>query len=206
VKIILDLLPVVVFFGVFKIAKTYPQLAQSWLAPLLVSAPATADASDLAPAILATVSATAATLVQVGWLLARRARVPTSVWLSAGLMVVLGTLTVVLQNPWFIKWKPTLLYWAFSGVLAGGQWIWHRNLLGALFSNELVLPAPVWDRLSVAWTLFFIVLGAANLFVAYNFSTATWVDFKTFGLLGFTLAFSIGTGVYVARHIKATES
>jgi len=203
-KILLDLLPVVVFFVVFRLAKAAPHAAHAWAGALLGSVPVAADAaSDIVPVILATACAIVATLIQVSWLLLRRATVTASVWLSAVLIVVFGGLTVWLHNEWFIKWKPTLLYWAFAAVLGGGHWIWKRNLLGALFSSELQLPQAAWDRLLIAWAAFFLVLGCVNLVVAYQFSTETWVNFKTFGLLGLTFVYSITTGIYVARHLKA---
>jgi len=204
-KLLLDLMPVIVFFTVFRIAKASPQTAQTLAAAVLGSVPAAGQAvSDIVPVILATACAILATLIQVGWLLIRRATVSASVWLSAALIVVFGGLTVWLHNEWFIKWKPTLLYWAFAAVLAGGQWVWKRNLLGVLFSSELQLPQMAWDRLLIAWTAFFALLGGLNLLVAYNYSTETWVNFKTFGLLGLTFAYSISTGLYVARHLKST--
>jgi intracellular septation protein len=204
-KLLLDLMPVIVFFTVFRIAKASPQTAQTLAAVVLGSVPAAGQAvSDIVPVILATACAILATLIQVGWLLIRRATVSASVWLSAALIVVFGGLTVWLHNEWFIKWKPTLLYWAFAAVLAGGRWVWKRNLLGVLFSSELQLPQMAWDRLLIAWTAFFALLGGLNLLVAYNYSTETWVNFKTFGLLGLTFAYSISTGLYVARHLKST--
>jgi intracellular septation protein len=202
-KILLDLLPVVVFYGAFWIAnRAPPQLVQAWAA-LLPGAMHTAGgaSADIVPVVLATACAMVATVIQVSWLLLRRATVAVSVWLSATFIVVLGCLTVWLRNEWFIKWKPTLLYWAFAAVLACGHWIWKRNLLGVLFSSELQLPKVAWDRLLIAWAAFFLVLGCLNLVVAYHFSTETWVSFKTFGLLGLTFAYSISTGIYVARHM-----
>jgi intracellular septation protein len=204
-KLLLDLMPVIVFFTVFRLAKASPQTAQNWAAAVLGSVPVAGQAvSDIVPVLLATACAIIATVIQVGWLLIRRATVSASVWLSAGLIVVFGGLTVWLHNEWFIKWKPTLLYWAFAAVLAGGQWVWKRNLLGVLFSSELQLPPTAWNRLLVAWTAFFALLGGLNLLVAYRYSTETWVNFKTFGLLGLTFAYSISTGLYVARHLKST--
>jgi intracellular septation protein len=204
-KVLLDLLPVVVFFTVFFVANRAPsQMLQAWAAVLPGSVAVPAGAlPDIVPLVLATACAMVATAIQVTWLLVRRATVAASVWISAASIAVLGGLTVWLRNEWFIKWKPTLLYWAFAAVLICGHWIWKRNLLGALFSSELQLPQVAWDRLLIAWTAFFLVLGCLNLVVAYQFSTATWVTFKTFGLLGLTLAYSISTGVYVARHLKA---
>ena len=204
-KVLIDLLPVVVLFAVFRLAKAVPQTTAAWVTALFGSVPAAADgAADIAPLILATACSMAATVVQISWLLFRKARVSASVWLSAALVAIFGGLTVWLHNEWFIKWKPTILYWTFAAVLLAGQWVWRKNLLGALFSSELQMPPAIWDRLLVAWVAFFSVMGVLNLAVAYRFSTATWVDFKTFGMLGMTFAFSIATGLYVARHLKPT--
>lgn len=206
VKIILDLLPVIVFFGAYWVAKHSPQLTQAWVTPLIGPVSVTAAGADLGAMVFATLCCMAATLVQIGWLLARRARVPPAVWISAGLVLVMGGLTVWFKNDGFIKWKPTLLYWAFAATLAAGQWILRKNLLGALFSNELELPPAVWDRLSVAWMIFFASLGALNLVVAYHFSNDLWVTFKAFGTLGLTLAFSVCTAFYVVRYVKAPDA
>ncbi|HEX4599209.1 MAG TPA: septation protein A [Burkholderiaceae bacterium] len=202
-KILLDLLPVVVFFATFGLAnRAPPHIVHAWAA-LLPGSGLAASGMDVAPLLLATACAMVATLIQVSWLMLRRATVAPSIWISALLLVVLGVLTIWLRNEWFIKWKPTLLYWTFAAVLVGGRWIWKRNLLGVLFSNELQLPQFAWDRLLVAWAGFFIVLGGLNLAVAYQFSTETWVNFKTFGLLGLTFGYSLVTGFYVARYLKA---
>lgn len=204
-KILLDLLPVVVFFTAFQVAeRAPPQLLQAWAAVLPGSVAAVGgEVPDLVPLLLATACAMVATVIQVGWLLLRRAAVPASVWLSAALLLVLGVLTVWLHNEWFIKWKPTLLYWTFAGVLACGQWIWKRNLLGVLLSSELELPQAVWDRLLIAWAAFFVVVGCLNLVVAYQFNTRTWVSFKVAGVLGLTFVYSILSSIYVARYLKA---
>ena len=202
-KLLLDLLPVFVFFITFRVAKKgFPDattaLVGTWLGTL---EGATADRLELSAVILATLATIAATAVQIGWLMARRQRIKPSVWISAGLILVFGGLTVWLHNEWFIKWKPTILYWVFALVLGAGKLVWRRNLLGSLLSEEIGLPPRAWDQLLVAWVFFFFALGVANLLVAFNFDTDTWVDFKTFGLLGLTLVFSLGTGVFMSRHL-----
>jgi intracellular septation protein len=203
VKLLLDLLPVVVFFGAFRLAKSLPEASVALVAGWFGAVGGAPDQQvELSAVILATLSAIAATAIQISWLMLRRLPIKPAVWISAVLIVVFGCLTVWLHNEWFIKWKPSILYWIFAAVLTGGKWIWHRNLLGALLSGELDLPPAVWDRLLVAWTIFFVALGAANLVVAYAWSTDAWVNFKTFGLLGLTLGFSILTGLYMARFLK----
>ena len=203
-KVLFDLLPVIVFFGAFRLARSLPEATVALVVSTVGALSGTTEQQvELSAVIVASVSAIVVTALQISWLLARRLPVKPAVWISAVLIVVFGGLTVWLRNEWFIKWKPSILYWAFAAILAGGKWIWGRNLLGALLSGELELPQLVWDRLLVAWTIFFVVLGAANLYVAYTWSTDSWVNFKTFGLLGSTLGFSILSGFYLARYIKS---
>jgi intracellular septation protein len=202
VKFLLDLLPVIVFFGAIRVAKGWPEatvaLVGGWLGALEGTP---AEQLDLAALIIASLCGILASIAQIGFLVSRKLPVKPPVWISAGLIIVFGGLTVWLHNAWFIKWKPSILYWIFAVILLAGRWIWKRNLLGALLSQELELPPRVWDRLMYAWAGFFLVLGSANIAVAYNWSTDAWVNFKTFGLLGLTLLFSIGTGFYISRHV-----
>jgi intracellular septation protein len=202
VKLLLDLLPVVVFFGAFRIAKWMPEATMALVAAWFGAVGGAPDQqAELSAVIVASLCAILATAVQISWLLARRQPIKPAVWISAVLVLVFGGLTVWFHNAWFIKWKPTILYGIFAAVLLGGKWIWNRNLLGSLLSQELELPARVWDNLLFAWSLFFLALGVVNLYVAYSWSTESWVNFKTFGAMGLTLAFSIGTGLFVARHL-----
>jgi len=202
VKLLLDLLPIFVFFGAVRIAKFWPDatlaLVTGWLGALGGSAD---EQLDLAALIVASICGIAASLLQIVILRLRRMPITPPVWIGAVLIVVFGGLTVWFHNAWFIKWKPSILYWIFAVMLLGGRWIWKRNLLGALLSTEFALPPPIWDRLMYAWVAFFIAVGAANILVASNWSTDTWVNFKTFGLPGLTLVFSIVSGLYMARYL-----
>ena len=202
-KLLLDLLPIIIFFGAVRVAKYWPDATVGLVAGWLGALGGTAEEQlDLSALIVASLCGIVASIVQIAFLLSRRMPVKPPVWISAGLIVVFGGLTVWLHNAWFIKWKPSILYWVFALMLLGGRWIWKRNLLGALLSEELQLPPAVWDRLMYAWAVFFVVLGGANILVAYNLSTDTWVNFKTFGLMGLTLVFSLSTGVYIARYLE----
>jgi len=205
VKLLLDLLPIVIFFGAFRAARFWPEATMAAVAATVGPIGGTAaEQQELSAVMVATCCAIVVTLVQLAYLRLWRLPIKPAVWISAVLIVVFGGLTVWLHNAWFMKWKPSILYWIFALVLLAGRWIWKRNLLGALLSEELPLPAPVWDRLMYAWAVFFLLLGAANLVVAYESSTDVWVNFKTFGLLGLTMVFSVGTGLYVARYLPAT--
>ena len=157
---------------------------------------------DVAPVLLATVVVIVATLAQVAWLKARRRKVDLMLWVSAGLVAVLGGLTVWFQSETFIKWKPSVLYWAMGLGFWLSQALFGKNLLRALLGKQMELPAKIWHRLNFAWIAFFAAMGLLNLWVAYNFSTSTWVNFKLFGGLGLMLAFTIAQGLYLSQYVK----
>jgi intracellular septation protein len=202
-KLLFDLLPVILFFATYKIAGAYPQqsiaLAGSSLGWMVGDGTVP---SDQAPILLATAVAIVASLLQVGSLLARGRKVDTMLWVSLGVIVVFGGATIWFHDETFIKWKPTILYWLFGGALLAGHVFWKKNLLQSLLGTQLEVPPPVWGRLLSAWVGFFVLMGIINLIVAYSVPTDTWVNFKLFGLFGLTMAFTLGIGVYLARHMK----
>ncbi|MBS1162887.1 MAG: ispZ [Burkholderiaceae bacterium] len=202
-KLLFDLFPVILFFIAYKLGGSYPheagQLASTWLAWLVAGGGVT---EAQAPILLATAVAIIASLVQVGWLLARGRRVEPMLWVSLGVIVVFGGATIWLNDETFIKWKPSILYLLFAGSLAAGRLFWNRNFVRTLLGQQIELPDPVWERLLWVWSGFFALLAAANLFVAYRYSTDTWVNFKLFGLMGLTLVFVIGIGFWLSRHVK----
>jgi len=202
-KLLFDLFPVILFFIAYKLGGSFPheagQLASSWLGGLIAGGTVS---EAQAPILLATAVAIVASLAQVGWLLARGRRVEPMLWVSVAVIVVFGGATIWLNDETFIKWKPSILYLLFAGSLLAGRLFWQRNFVRSLLGQQIELPEPVWERLLWVWSGFFALLAAANLFVAYKYSTDTWVNFKLFGLMGLTLAFVIGIGVWLSQHIK----
>ena len=152
--------------------------------------------------LLATVVVIVATVVQIGTLLAQRKKIDMMLWITFVLVVVLGGATVWFHNATFIKWKPSVLYWAMGLAFWISQTFFRKNLLQTMMGQQLELPAPVWQRLNVAWIAFFAMMGLLNLYVAYSFSTSTWASFKAFGATGLMLVFMLAQGVYLSRHIK----
>lgn len=150
----------------------------------------------------ATAVAIVAGVGQIVWLKLRRKPVDNMQWVSLAIIVVFGGMTLLLHDETFIKWKPTVLYGLFAIVLLVSRLAFGRNLIRAMMSKQVVLPAPIWERLNLAWVVFFSALGVLNIVVAYNFSTDAWVDFKLFGTLGLTLAFVVGQALYFSRHIQ----
>ncbi|MEP7058582.1 MAG: inner membrane-spanning protein YciB, partial [Caldimonas sp.] len=123
-------------------------------------------------------------------------------WVTFGLVVVLGGATIWFHNATFIKWKPSVLYWIMGLSFWVSQAVFHKNLLETLIGEQLDLPASVWQRLNFAWVAFFGLMGVLNLYVAYTYSTSTWASFKAFGATGLMLVFMLAQGFYLSRHLK----
>lgn len=202
-KLLFDFLPIALFFVAFKYADANHDWAAAFATQhlgFLVAGGVVGSAE--APVLLATVVVIAATLAQVLWLKLRGRHVDKMLWISLALVVGLGGATIYFHSETFIKWKPSVLYWVMGLALWLGPLLFGKNLLRALLGEQLQLPARVWHRLNFAWIAFFALMGLLNLWVAYTFSTATWVDFKLFGTLGLTLVFTIAQGLVLARHLK----
>ena len=197
-KFLFDFLPIVLFFGVFKYAENHAEWASSFIAThlgFMVSGGLVS--TQEAPIFLATLAVIGATLAQVIYLKLRRQAVDKMLWVSLILVVVLGGATLWLHSEWFIKWKPTLLYWIMALSLVFAQFFLKKNLIKKLLESQLTVPDQVWQKLLWAWFGFFATMGALNLWIAHHFSTSIWVNFKLFGFLGLMLAFIIGQGIYL---------
>ena len=143
----------------------------------------------------------AATVVQTGIIYAVDKRLQTLQKVTLALVLVFGTLTLLLQDERFIKWKPTVLYASMALVLAAALWVWKKNFLQMLLGSQLRLPDAVWARLTVAWVAYFAFMATLNGYVAAYYSTEAWVNFKLWGY-AFPIVFIVGQGLYVARHLK----
>lgn len=121
--------------------------------------------------------------------------------ISAVLVFVLGGVTLALRNELFIQWKPTVVNWAFGLVFLGSQYIGKKPIIQRMLENNAELDDLSWRKLNAMWAGFFIFLGFANLFVVYNYSEDTWVNFKLFGMLGLTLIFAVAQGFWIARKL-----
>ena len=201
-KLLFDFLPILLFFGTFKYTESHKEWAAAFATEHLgfLVAGGVVGISE-APVMLATVVVVIASAVQVAWLKARGKKVDLMLWISLGLVVVLGGLTVWLHSETFIKWKPTGLYWAMGLSFLISQTLMGKNLLKLMIGEQMQLPETVWARLGLAWVIFFAAMGVLNLWVAYNFSTDTWVNFKLFGGIGLMLLFTLAQGLYISRHL-----
>jgi intracellular septation protein len=205
-KLLFDFLPIVLFFASFKFTEAHKDWAADFATRsfgFMVSGGSVGP--NEAPVLLATVVVIAATLAQVAVLKMRGRRVDTMLWVSLVLVVVLGGMTIWFHNETFIKWKPSVLYWTMGTALWLSPLLLGKNLLKVLLGEQLQLPTRVWHRLNFAWVAFFAGMGLLNLWVAYSFSTDTWVNFKLFGGLGLMLAFTVAQAAYLSRHIDETQ-
>jgi intracellular septation protein len=125
--------------------------------------------------------------------------------ISAVLVFVLGGVSLYLDNPVFFKWKPTGLYWIFALVFLGSQFIGEqpfvKRMMTAVSTDDINLPDNIWRQLNLAWVGFFIFAGFANIYVAYKYDEATWVNFKLFGLFGITFVFLVLQTLWLSRHM-----
>jgi intracellular septation protein len=173
-KLLIDFFPIALFFAAFKIWGIY----------------------------VATGVAIAATVAQIGWLRYSTGKVEPMQWLSLGIILVFGGATILSHDESFIKWKPTILYWMMGGALAVGMLFLRKNLLKSLMGSQLQLPDNAWRAMNWSWIAFFAVMGLLNLWVAFNFDTNTWVNFKLFGGLGLMAVFVVGQALFLGRYVK----
>jgi intracellular septation protein len=151
---------------------------------------------------VATAVAIVASFVQVGFFWFQHRRFENMHLITLGLIVVLGGATLLLQDETFIKWKPSVVNWAFALAFLGSQFIGKKNLIQRMMEGQVkVSSEQVWSYLNMGWVTFFIVIGLVNLYVAFNFDTDTWVNFKLFGMMGLTLLFVIAQAFYLARYV-----
>lgn len=120
--------------------------------------------------------------------------------ISLGLILVLGGATLFFHNPWFIKWKPTGIYWLTSLIFFISTFVGSKPLIQKMMENNIQLPLKIWTRLNLAWAGFFLIMGTLNLYVAYFYDTDVWVNFKLFGGAGFMLIFVFIQAMYLTRH------
>lgn len=173
-KMLFDVFPVILFFIAFKMFDIY----------------------------VATAVAIGATFGQIGWTWLRHRKVDKMLWVSLVIISVFGGATLLLKDDTFIKWKPTVLYWLFASVLTVSAVAFHKNLVRSMMEQQVTLPEEVWPKLLWSWVGFFTVMGVLNLYVAFNYTLETWVNFKLFGGIGLMLVFVLLQALLLAKHVQ----
>ena len=176
-KFLFDLFPILLFFLAYKLYDIY----------------------------VATAVAIGAAFVQTGAYWLKHRKFEKMHVITLGILILFGGLTLALHDPVFIKWKPTVVNWLFGVAFLGSQFFGKQTLVERMMGHAISAPPPVWARLNWAWTLLFVFMGLLNLYVAFNFSEDTWVNFKLFGMTGLTLIFVFAQAFYLSRYMVSTE-
>lgn len=173
-KLLFDFFPILLFFIAYKLFNIY----------------------------VATGVAIVSSFIQTGGFWLRHKHFETTHLLSFAIILLLGSATLISHDVMFIKWKPTAIYWVLATLFFTTQFIGNQPLIKRLINNKISLPDTAWKRLNACWALFFVIMGSLNLYIVYNFSTNTWVDFKLFGTIGLTVIFVLLQSLYMAKFLK----
>jgi len=184
-KLLLDFFPLILFFAAYKYYDIF----------------------------IATAVAIAASIIQVMFFWFRKKRFEPTHIITLAVIVIFGGMTLIFRDDTFIKWKPTIVEWMFALIVLGSQLIGRRTAIEFLLGSQIQLPKQIWKNVNLAWGLFFLLVGALNLYVAFFFRldldeptrTDIWVNFKVFGLMGLTLVFTIIQMALIAKHITIDE-
>lgn len=177
-KFVFDLFPVLLFFAAFKLAGIF-------------TATAVLMAASLAQTLIFRVI---------------KGKFETMHVVTLVLVAIFGGATLAFHDAAFIQWKPTVISCLFAAALLGARYLIGRNLIQQFLGSRLTLPDEIWDKLNVAWAVYFMVTAASNAFVILSFDTSTWVDFHTFGMSAITGSFVIGQTLYLARQLRTAEA
>ncbi|HSI38580.1 MAG TPA: septation protein A [Methylotenera sp.] len=177
-KFLFDLFPVILFFIAFKFFGIFT----------------------------ATAVAIVATIAQIIYCKIRYGVVDKMLLVSGVIITVFGGATLLLKDPTFIQWKPTILYWLFAVSLVGAQLLFKKNPIRSLMEKQINLPDGVWGKLNMAWAILFVALGFLNLYVAFNYSQDTWVNFKLFGITGIMFVFIILQTLVLSKYLSNEDA
>ena len=125
--------------------------------------------------------------------------------ITLAMVLVFGGFTLFFHDDAFIKWKVTVINLLFSAALLVSQFVLKKPLIKQMLGKEMQLPDAIWSRVNLAWAGFFAVAAATNTYIAFNLPQEVWVNFKVFGLLGMTLLFTVATVFYLYRHLPAEQ-
>ena len=176
-QILIDFLPIVVFFVAYRMADLYVATAALIIAMALQ--------------------------IAYQWI---RERTVNKMLLTSGILVaVFGGITLWFRDPIFIQWKPTVVNWLFAAAFLGSRYIGGKTLTERVMGHAVELGPPMWRQLNLMWVANFTFLGAANLYVVNNFNEAFWVNFKLFGMLGFTLLMVVIQVIWIAAKTSGQQ-
>lgn len=171
-KLMFDFLPIVLFFVAYKIKGIY----------------------------VATIVAIVITALQVLYGALTKKKIDKMQLTTLLIIVLFGGATIFLQDEIYIKWKVTIVNWLFAIGFFISHFAFKQNAIEMLMSKSLSLPKEIYTKLNMSWALFFAFIGGLNLYIAYNFDTNTWVNFKLFGVIGLSIIFILGQSIVLAKY------
>jgi len=185
-KFLYDLFPLILFFAAYYVFDIY----------------------------VATGAAMVASITQVGHFRWKHGRFETMHLVTLVAIMVFGSLTLLLHDSTFIKWKPTIVYWVLATLMLATQWGGNKTAFERILGAQMHLPQTVWRKMNLSWAIFFVALGFLNLYVAFWFgqdlAEATrekiWVNFKVWGTLVLTFLFIIVQSLLLARHMPDEQT
>jgi len=172
-KFLFDLFPVILFFIAFKFFGIFT----------------------------ATAVAIVATIAQIIYSKIRYGKVEKMLLVSGAIISILGGVTLLLHDKTYIMWKPTVLYWILALTLLISNLIFNKNFIKQMMSKMIDAPTSIWNKLNWAWVAFLVLLGFLNLYVAFNFTENTWVNFKLFGVTAIMFIFIIGQTLALKEYL-----
>jgi intracellular septation protein len=173
-QLLVDFLPIIIFFVVYRIYDIY----------------------------VATAALIVAMAVQIGYQWVRHRKVSKMLLISGALVAVFGGITLAVRDAVFIQWKPTVMFGLFAIAFLASQYIGGKTITERIMGEAAQLPPSSWRHLNLVWVANFIVLAAANLYVVYNFDEQTWVNFKLFGFAGITFLTGLGQALWIASRMS----
>lgn len=177
-KQILEFIPLLVFFAVYKLVG----IREAAIALII------------------------ATIIQLVVLKLKYGKIEKQQLIMGGAVVFFGALSAYFNELEFLKWKVTVVYALFALALIISQVIFKKPLIQQLLGKEIQLPDAVWNKLNLGWAGFFLFCMILNIIISQYFSDDLWVDFKTFGIIGLSLVATVATGVYIYRYLPKTEN
>lgn len=189
-KQIIDFIPLIAFFTVYKMD---PRTLDLW-----------GNSMDIGGPFSATMVLMLLSGLIYGIVFLKNRTLEKSQLITLVAVMAFGGLTLSFHDEVFLKWKAPIVNWIFAGVFLGSQFIGSTPLIQRMLGHAMTLPDKIWSKLNISWAVFFLCLGAANLFVAFTFHSI-WVDFKVFGSLILTFIFVIIQFLAISKYIRTEE-
>ena len=149
-----------------------------------------------------------ATYLQVAYFWFKNKRIERMHLIMLVAVTIFGGMTIILRDPVFLQWKVSIVNWIFSAIVLGSALL-NKSVIKAMMGKQMSMPDAIWQKLTIAWGLFFLAMGFLNIYIAFYYQLElpekerfdTWINFKVFWVLGLTLAFSVLQMVFISKHI-----